>query len=204
MTISASTPRLRASLLWFLALIGLTALTRALPLHPTVTTALDVGGLLLVAIACLGRIWCSVFIAGRKDIELVTAGPYALCRHPLYTLSMIGALGLGLATRSLVLTSATLLVLGALLLRAAAAEDRFLAARFDERFDAYRASTPAFWPRRWPRHWRPPSSTPVQVRPDILWKAFVDAWAFFLLFTVVFAARRWSELGVLPAPLLLP
>jgi hypothetical protein len=44
----------------------------------------------------------------------------------------------------------------------------------------------------------------VPVRPDILWKAFVDAWAFFLLFTVVFAARRWSELGVLPAPLLLP
>ena len=117
---------------------------------------------------------------------------------------MIGALGLGLASHSLVLTSATLLVLGALLLRAAAAEDRFLAARFDERFDAYRASTPAFWPRRWPRHWRPPSSTPVPVRPDILWKAFVDAWAFFLLFTVVFAARRWSELGVLPAPLLLP
>jgi hypothetical protein len=149
----------------------------------------------LVTIACLGRIWCSVFIAGRKDIELVTVGPYALCRHPLYTLSMVGALGLGLASHSLVLTSATLLVLGALLLRAAAAEDRFLAARFDERFDAYRASTPGFWPRRWPRHWRPPSSTQVPVRPDILWKAFVDAWAFFLLFAAVKIAGLYAMVG---------
>jgi protein-S-isoprenylcysteine O-methyltransferase Ste14 len=204
MTTSASTPRLRASLLWFLALIGLTALTRALPLHPAVATALDVGGLLLVAIACLGRIWCSVFIAGRKDIELVTVGPYALCRHPLYTLSMIGALGIGMASRSLVLTFATLLVLGTLLIRAAAAEDRFLAARFDRRFEAYRTDTPRFWPDRWPYRWPAPSTTPVQVRPDILWKAFVDAWAFFLLFVVVYAARRWSELGLLPSPLLLP
>lgn len=204
MTTSASTPRLRASLLWFLALIGLTALTRALPLHPSVATALDIGGLLLVAIACLGRIWCSVFIAGRKDVELVTVGPYALCRHPLYTLSMIGALGLGMASRSLVLTLATLLVLGTLLIRAAAAEDRFLAARFDQRFEAYRVDTPRFWPDRWPYRWPSPSATPVQVRPDILWKAFVDAWAFFLLFVVVYAARRWSELGLLPSPLLLP
>lgn len=200
MTISASTPRLRATLLWYLALVGLTAVTRSLPLHPAFDTALDAAGLLLVSFACLGRIWCSVFIAGRKDVELVTVGPYALCRHPLYTLSMIGGLGLGLATHSVVLTVSTLLVLGTLFTRAAAAEDRFLAARFDERFEAYRASTPRFWPRRW-RHALPAS---VTVRPAILWKAFVDAGAFLLLFVLVIAARLWSDLGLLQAPLLLP
>jgi protein-S-isoprenylcysteine O-methyltransferase Ste14 len=200
MTISASTPRLRATLLWYLALLGLTAVTRAVPLHPAIATALDATGLLLVAVACLGRIWCSVFIAGRKDVELVTLGPYALCRHPLYTLSMIGGLGLGLATHSLVLTAATMLVLGTLFARAAAAEDRFLAARFDERFEAYRTATPRFWPRRW----RQSLPTSVPVRPAILWKAFVDAGAFLLLFVSVIAARLWSDLGLLTAPLLLP
>lgn len=204
MTTSASTPRLRATLLWYLALIGLTALTRALPLHPSLAMALDIGGMLLVAFACLGRLWCSIFIAGRKDIELVTAGPYALCRHPLYTLSLIGGVGLGLASHSLVLTLATVVVLGTLFMRAASAEDRFLAARFDERFEAYRSATPRFWPDRWPHHLHHASSTPVQVRPDILWKAFVDAGSFFLLFAVVVAARRWSDLGLLPSPLLLP
>jgi len=200
MTISASTPRLRATLLWYLALVGLTAVTRSLPLHPALDTALDAAGLLLVSFACLGRIWCSVFIAGRKDVELVTVGPYALCRHPLYTLSMIGGLGLGLATHSVVLTVSTLAVLGTLFTRAAAAEDRFLAARFDERFEAYRASTPRFWPRHW-RHALPAS---VTVRPAVLWKAFVDAGAFLLLFVLVIAARLWSDLGLLHAPLLLP
>ncbi len=200
MTISASTPRLRATLLWHLALIGLTAVTRSVPWQPVVATALDVVGLWLVAIACLGRIWCSVFIAGRKDVELVTIGPYALCRHPLYTLSMLGALGLGFASHSLTLTAATLLVLGSLSIRAAAAEDRFLAARFDERFEAYRRSTPTFWPTRW-RLALPGSAT---VRPAILWKAFVDAAAFFVLYAMVVMARQWSDLGLLPAPLLLP
>ena len=204
MTISASTPRLRATLLWYLALIGLTAVTRALPMPDALATLLEATGVLAVAAACLGRIWCSVFIAGRKDVELVTTGPYALCRHPLYTLSMLGGLGLGLASRSLVLTAATLLVLGALFARAAAAEDRFLAARFDARFESYRAATPRFWPRRWPHRGRLGMPDTISVRPHILWKAFVDAGAFFLLFVLVLAARQWSDLGLLPAPLWLP
>ena len=116
----------------------------------------------------------------------------------------LGGLGLGLASRSLVLTAATLLVLGALFARAAAAEDRFLAARFDARFESYRAATPRFWPRRWPHRWRLGTPDTVSVRPDVLWKAFVDAGAFFLLFVLVLAARQWSDLRLLPAPLLLP
>ena len=72
---------------------------------------LDAAALLLVATAMLGRIWCSVFIAGRKDTRLVVDGPYALCRHPLYGLSLLGGAGLGLATHSATLTVATLLLL---------------------------------------------------------------------------------------------
>lgn len=200
MSTSVSTPRLRVTLLWYLALVCLAALTRPASLPAPIAGAVDALALLLAASASLGRIWCSVFIAGRKDVELVTTGPYALCRHPLYTLSMIGGAGLGLATHSLLLTGATLLVLGALFTRASTAEDRFLAARFEHRFEAYRAATPRFWPQRW----REPRPETLTVRPAILWKAFVDAGAFLLLFALVALARRIGDSGLLATPLVLP
>ena len=200
MTTSVSTPRLRVTLLWYLALVCLAALTRPAPLPAPMAAIMDALALLLVAAAGLGRIWCSVFIAGRKDVELVMTGPYALCRHPLYTLSMLGGAGLGLATHSLLLTAATLLVLGTLFTRAATAEDRYLAARFDQRFEHYRAATPRFWPPRWTG----PRPETLVVRPAILWKSFVDAGAFFLLFALVVVARRIGDSGLLASPLSLP
>src|SRR5262245_36841884 len=30
------------------------------------------------------RFWATLYIGGRKERELVTDGPYSLCRHPLY------------------------------------------------------------------------------------------------------------------------
>ena len=200
MSTSVSTPRLRVTLLWYLALVCLAALTRPASLPAPIAGAVDALALLFAAFASLGRIWCSVFIAGRKDVELVTTGPYALCRHPLYTLSMIGGAGLGLATHSLLLTGVTLLVLGTLFTRASTAEDRFLAARFEQRFESYRAATPRFWPQRW----REPRPETLTVRPAILWKAFVDAGAFLLLFALVVLARRIGDSGLLATPLVLP
>ena len=134
MTTSASTPRLRVTLLWYLCLLLLTAVTRSAPLPVLLRGALDLLALLTIVAACLGRVWCSVFIAGRKDAELVTNGPYALCRHPLYTLSLLGGVGLGLATHSFTLTIATLVVQGVLFSRAAREEERFMTARFDVRY----------------------------------------------------------------------
>lgn len=200
MTTSASTPRLRITLLWFLGLVGLTAVTRTPSLPGPVILLLDSAGFALVVTACLGRIWCSVFIAGRKDTELVTTGPYALCRHPLYALSMLGSAGLGLASHSLVLTAATLLIQGTLIANAVVAEERYLTARYDQRYALYRSNTPTFWPVRWKQSL--PELTPV--RPMILWKAFVDAGSFFVLLWLVIAARRFSDAGVLAAPVILP
>jgi protein-S-isoprenylcysteine O-methyltransferase Ste14 len=67
---------------------------------PLITTALFFLGTLLVGIASLGRLWCSVYIAGYKTDHLVTQGPYSMCRNPLYFFSFLGALGVGFASES--------------------------------------------------------------------------------------------------------
>src|SRR3982750_4045757 len=134
MTESASTPRLRATFAIYLALIAATAVVgpRDIPAgwHYLAGTA----GFMCVAIACLGRIWRSLFIAGHKDEVLVTTGPYAACRHPLYSFSLLAALGLGLTSRSALLCTAVVVLIAALVVYAASCEEQFLAGAFPEEF----------------------------------------------------------------------
>jgi len=127
------------------------------------------------------------FIAGHKDADLVTTGPYARCRHPLYSCSILGALGLGLATKSLLLCVLTLLLITALVVYAASCEEQFLADSFPEQFKAYVAGTPNMW---WPgRGLALPEH--VDLRPAVLWKAFLDAGSFFLLWLLVSIAAEF-------------
>jgi hypothetical protein len=156
--------------------------------------------LLLVALACLGRVWCSAFIAGRKDTELVTEGPYALVRHPLYGLSLAGALGLGLATRSIALTAVTAALMLIVLIRAARAEEAALARTHGPAYEGYARNTPGWWPRSWAL--AAPDS--ITVRPRLFWKAFLDAGSFVLLYVSIDLARAMREAGTLPTWIVLP
>jgi protein-S-isoprenylcysteine O-methyltransferase Ste14 len=200
MTTSASTPRLRLTLVWYVLLLGITAIAGTPPLPAPWRVLLDALSLLLVAGAVMGRIWCSVFIAGRKDSELVTIGPYALCRHPLYLLSLAGGFGLGLATHSLLLAGCTLLVLYALFATAMRNEEAYLAARHGAAFAAYVAGTPRLWPRL--AGWTLPAT--IEARPPVLWKAFVDGGAFTLLYVLLLVARSLREAGLWHELLRLP
>ena len=192
MTESASTPRLRATFAIYVALIAASALVGPVDLPRGVYYAANVLGFMLVALACLGRIWCSVFIAGHKDETLVTSGPYAACRHPLYAFSIVGALGLGLTSKSPLLALLVLMLIIALVVYAASCEEQFLADAFPEDFKAYLVSTPNMW---WPR--RRPATTPkhLDVIPEVYWKAFLDAGSFFALYLMVALASEYRLLG---------
>jgi protein-S-isoprenylcysteine O-methyltransferase Ste14 len=200
MTTSASTPRLRITQTWYLLLLLLTAVAGSHPWPRIVDLLLGLLALLLVGGAFLGRIWCSAFIAGRKDQTLVTAGPYSLCRNPLYSFSWLGGLGLGVATRSLLLTALTLGVLAWLFWRAAVEEEQLLAQLHGSAFSAYCAATPRFVPRALT------AALPaaVELHPEIFWKAFRDAGSMLLLFALIDVARQLREIGVLPTLLQLP
>jgi protein-S-isoprenylcysteine O-methyltransferase Ste14 len=187
MTDSASTPRLRITFAIYLALIATSAVLGPDEVASWRYYAMSIVGFVCVCLACLGRIWCSVFIAGHKDAELVTTGPYARCRHPLYSFSILGSVGLGLATKSWLLCAVTVLLIMALVVYAASCEEQFLADSFPDQFATYVATTPNMW---WPGRAAPLPEN-LDVRPLVFWKAFMDAGSFFLLWLLVAVAAEF-------------
>lgn len=142
---------------------------------------LDALGFLLVVIAAFGRIWSALYISGYKEDRIVTEGPYALVRNPLYVCSFIGAIGLGLATRHLAILA---LIAGAFLLYyplVVLAEERNLLLKFGQVYQAYTARVPRFLPRR--LQWVEPDIYPVRPRhvrrslQEIIW----FFWSFLIL-----------------------
>ena len=188
MTESASTPRLRMTFAIYLALVVSAAVVGPDQVASTWYYVSGFVGFICVTLACLGRLWSSVFIAGHKDEELVTTGPYALCRHPLYACSLLGAFGLGLTTRSVLLCAIVVALIGALVVYAAACEEQFLADAFPEAYAAYMAATPNRW---WPRRSGAALPEHLDVRPPLFWKAFLDAGSFFLLYLLVALATEY-------------
>lgn len=188
MTESASTPRLRATFAIYLGLVVATAVVGPREVGAGAYYITGIVGFLCVAVACLGRIWCSAFIAGHKDESLVTSGPYSLLRHPLYAFSMLGALGLGLTSRSALLAIAAFLAVTALLIYAASCEEQFLAEQFPEEHAAYVAAVPHKW---WPARLSAPSPERLDLRPAVYWKAFLDAASFFALWLLVAMAAEY-------------
>jgi len=191
MTESASTPRLRATFAIYLALIAATPVVGPHQIGVGWSYLVGVAGFVCVALACLGRIWCSLFIAGHKDERLVTQGPYAYCRHPLYSFSILGAIGLGLASKSLLLGGIVFLLITALVVYAASCEEQFLADAFPEEFAAYVAATPNLW---WPRLRKTSVPAQLDVRPAVFWKAFLDAGSFLLLWLLVALAAEYRAM----------
>ena len=181
MTTSGSTPRIRLTQALYVLVLALVAISGGRSLQGGAALMAQSVGFLLVAAAVLGRLWATLFIAGRKEEQLVRDGPFSTCRHPLYLGSTIGAAGIGLTTLSLSLTIGLPLAIGVIVFMAARREDAALLAAHGDGWREYRDSVPAFWPggpqRRMP-DW-------VTVPPRIYRKAFLDAASFLALWLLV-------------------
>ena len=111
-----------------------------------VTTVLFTLGMFLIAIGSLGRMWCSLYIAGYKDRVLITQGPYSMTRNPLYFFSTFGALGVGFCTETLTFPALLLAVMILYYPLVVRKEERRLRERFGGDFDDYARRVPAFFP----------------------------------------------------------
>jgi protein-S-isoprenylcysteine O-methyltransferase Ste14 len=116
--------------------------------------------------------------------ELVTDGPYAYCRHPLYTSNLFIALGavfFHLGTSQLLFLFAPALLLFEFAL--ACAEDRFLEDKFGDTWRAWALRTPVFpynpavlFPKKAPA----PKRTFFQA-----FRADASTWFWFVFFNLI-------------------
>ena len=140
---------LGAAMLW-LPRLGIAALdARFMPWAPWEFPAgvlVTVGGLAFAVWARrhIGRNW-SAIVTLKQDHELVTSGPYAWVRHPIYTGLLFGFLGSAFALgqwRGLLAVAIVYLSL----LRKYRLEERWMRERFGIAYDAYRARVKALVP----------------------------------------------------------
>ena len=114
---------------------------------PFVTTVLFLLGAVLVGIASLGRLWCSVYIAGYKTGHLVTQGPYSMCRNPLYFFSLLGALGVGLTSETLLIPFVILIAFIGYYPLVIKNEEAELLKLHNSEFEIYLKEVPTFFPK---------------------------------------------------------
>jgi protein-S-isoprenylcysteine O-methyltransferase Ste14 len=107
--------------------------------------ALASGLFAVAAVRRLGVQW-SIVARVTEGHELITSGPYAVVRHPIYTamLGLLIATGLTFGTPLSTLAGAVLYVLGTWL--RTRSEERLLASAFGPRYEAYRRQVPALIP----------------------------------------------------------
>ena len=119
---------------------------------PDTSVALGVVGLVLCAAgigfaifsrAYLGRSW-SLCAANEPIPELVTSGPYAVVRHPLYSGLLLAILGSAFAQS--VLWLLPMVVYGPLFLLNARREEKFLLEQLPDRYRAYMERTKMLLP----------------------------------------------------------
>lgn len=73
------------------------------PKNSILAISLDTLGFILIVLCCFGRIWSSLFICGYKNKKLITVGPYSITRNPLYFFSFLGAVGIGLVSKNIII-----------------------------------------------------------------------------------------------------
>ena len=163
--------------------------------NEAVTTGLFTLGMFLVAIGSLGRMWCSLYIAGYKDQVLITQGPYSATRNPLYFFSTFGALGVGFCTETFTFP---LLLLGVMILYyplVVRKEERRLRARFGGDFDGYARRVPAFFPNF--ALFSEPES--YVVKPVVYRRHMFSALWFVWIVGLLELAEGLKELGWMPS-----
>lgn len=95
-------------------------------------------GLAVWARVHLGRNWGSP-MSEKVDPELVTTGPYATIRHPIYSGIILGMAGTAIAVSPYWLVAVA--VLGGYFVYSAGMEERYMAKRFPHTYPAYKRST---------------------------------------------------------------
>jgi len=150
-------------------------------------------GIILVAIASLGRMWCSLYIAGYKDRKLITKGPYSICRNPMYFFSMIGVVGVGCATETFTFPIVFIIFFASYYGFVIKSEEDRLKKLFGVEFEEYIKTVPAFFPRL--STFDEPEN--YNVKPAIYRKHIFSALWFIWIVGILKVIEGMKEIGFL-------
>lgn len=155
---------------------------------------LEISGILMIFLGIVGRLWSTLYIGGRKGMELVTGGPYSVTRNPLYVFSTLAVAGIGAQTGSILATLCFALAAVVALHVVIRREERFLRQTLGADYRAYCARVPRFWPR--------PSLYERGVIGSVdigrLRQTLFDGLLFFLAVPAFHVLDRAQSAGILP------
>jgi len=139
---------------------------------------MEVTGYVLIGVASLGRIWCGIYIAGRKNKELCQDGPYSLCRNPLYVFSFLGMLGVALGARAPWAAMGMGVAFWVYYYFVINSEEATLRDLFGGEFERYRQTVPMAWPT-FSNFW---SRKELLIQPKKIIQAILDAsWFLWMI-----------------------
>ena len=141
--------RKRTLITWLIAPVWLAALIATQPegFDTFGYSLAEFLGFFLIFAAVLGRLWCSLYIGGRKDLDLCQSGPYSLSRNPLYFFSFLGLIGVCLAAQNIVLTIASAVPFLGYYRTVIKREEKRLVTLFGPEYLLYMDRVPRFFPR---------------------------------------------------------
>jgi protein-S-isoprenylcysteine O-methyltransferase Ste14 len=149
----------------------------------------------LCLLAGLGiRVWSILYLGGRKSREVVSEGPYSLCRNPLYFGTVLLTIGAGLCFGNLlvlVLGLAVILPVHAVVIWK---EERHLLELFPEEYPTYMQRVPRLWPRL--TNYRSPETITISVRA--IRRAAVDGFGILLIPAAAELLEMLHRHGIVP------
>ena len=107
------------------------------------------------------RLWSIVYIGGRKGNTVVSDGPYACCRNPLYLGSLLVGLSFAFFTLSVSVLAAVLVLSSLYIGLVVKSEEKQLEGLFGQAWRDYVASVPRLLPRL---NWKSEKKIEVDLR----------------------------------------
>ncbi len=161
---------------------------------------LETSGLFLLTVCSMGRLWALLYISGYKKLELITEGPYSMVRHPLYVFSLIGAIGIGLASENILVLAALLIFYLLYYPLTIFVEEKKLVDKFGQAYLDYIERTPRFLPKL-SLYKSPPQ---VVVNADIFLKNIAIGMWFIWIFIALDFIEALQQGGLIPVLLRVP
>jgi len=162
--------------------------------HPIAEASLFTVGLALAGVGAAGRAWATSYISGQKLKQLVTTGPYSMCRNPLYFFSLLLGVGIAFCTETFTMPAIVAVALLSLYYFQIRNEQRRMLAKFGTQYKQYLATVPCFIPSY--RYFNEPDE--ITISPRLLKRGFFGVSFLLLLIGLLELLEALHKTGWLP------